>query len=159
VVDRVRGRVANTRTPPLREVRLGAALAPPPPRADTWGDMFPQVNPPFSWDSILSLVGVACWALRQSVPGQCGLGCTPSPHVALPGTMGPLWPIKEPSRNPLMRHNKIPELFTNPERDIPYMNLIPRTILNLLVMPWVQSKTTNHIRSPTHIPVFTLSIN
>jgi hypothetical protein len=64
------------------------------------------------------------WALRHGVPGPLGLGCTPSAHVAPPGVVGaPVDPL-EPSRNPLIFHRKIPELFRTPKNDFPYMKLI-----------------------------------
>ena len=41
--------------------------------------------------------------------------------------------------------------FPNLENDPQYMNLILRTIPDLLVMSWIQSETSNNIRSRTHI--------
>ena len=42
--------------------------------------------------------------------------------------------------------------FPNLECDFPYMNLILRTIPELLVMSWIPSETPNNIRTPFHIP-------
>ena len=42
--------------------------------------------------------------------------------------------------------------FPNLESDFLYMNLILRTIPELLVMSWIPSETPNNIRTPFHIP-------
>ena len=64
----------------------------------------------------------------------------------------------EPSRTFDGLHRKNPELFRNSEFDFPYMNLILRTILDLLVMAWIPSETPNKLRSPNHsISTYTTS--
>jgi hypothetical protein len=55
-------------------------------------------------------------------------------------------------RNLLETFGQTPKLFPNPESNFPYMNLILRTITNLLVIYGIQSKTPNNILSPYHIP-------
>ena len=63
--------------------------------------------------------------------------------------------LLEPSRtfrNLLESPYKHSGTFPNLENDPQYMNLILRTIPDLLVMSRIQSETPNNIRSPTHIP-------
>ena len=55
-------------------------------------------------------------------------------HVVPPGQVGPTVGPPEPSRRFPVRYRKNPELFRNPKINFPYMNLILRTIPNLLVM-------------------------
>ena len=63
--------------------------------------------------------------------------------------------LLEPSRtfrNLLESPYKHSRTFPNLENDPQYMNLILRTIPDLLVMSRIQSETPNNIRSPTQIP-------
>ena len=63
--------------------------------------------------------------------------------------------LLEPSgtfRNLLESPYKYSGTFPNLENDPQYMNLIPQTIPDLLVMSQIQFETPNNIRSPTHIP-------
>ena len=56
--------------------------------------------------------------------------------------------ILEPSRT----FHKFIGPFPKLEFDFPYMNLILRTIPELLVMSWIPSETLNNIRTPFNIP-------
>ena len=85
-----------------------------------------------------------------------------TPCLAPQGLLDPFLVFKqtprnflEPSgtfRNLLESPYKYSGTFPNLENDPQYMNLIPRTIPDLLVMSRIQSETLNNIRSPTHIP-------
>ena len=85
-----------------------------------------------------------------------------TPCLALQGFLDPFLVFKqtprnilEPSgtfRNLLESPYKYSGTFPNLENDPQYMNLIPRTIPDLLVISRIQSETPNNIRSPTHIP-------
>ena len=92
--------------------------------------------------------------------GLFGLGAWPtwasaSPPQSMwtpPGQVGPTRGPPEPSRTFSVQYRKNPELFWNPKNNFLYMNLILRTIPDLLVMSWIQSETPNKLRSPSHIP-------
>jgi hypothetical protein len=99
------------------------------------------------WDSSLSLCIGRPW--RWSPPW------TPPSHLV--GWLGLVdstchseifWMILEPSRT----FHKFTGPFPNLEYDFPYLNLILRTIPELLVMSWIPSETPNNIRTPFHIP-------
>ena len=95
------------------------------------------------------------WA---GAPGPLGQAAPPQPMLALPsrGPTGGTSP--EPSRTFLGLHRKNPELFRNLEFNFPYMNLILRTIPDLLVMYRIPSETPNNLRSPSYsISTYTTS--
>ena len=85
-----------------------------------------------------------------------------NPCLAPQGLLDPFLVFKQTPRNLLEPSRTFQNLlespykhsgtFPNLENDPHYMNLIPRTIPDLLVMSRIQSETTNNIRSPTHIP-------
>ena len=118
--------------------------------AKTRGGTSPQVKSLFSRDLILST-----W---YSHMGLGGLVCMA--HVGLCDPSGPCWssgiggPHYGTLRNllePPVQYRKILNFSGNPENDFPYMNLILRTIPDLLVMSWIPSETSNKLRSPSHI--------
>ena len=84
------------------------------------------------------------------------------PWSASLGPMAPC-PMVSPSGLSLLEPSKtfqnIPDYsgtFRNNSRTFQYMNLILRTIPDLLVMSWIPSETPNNLRSPSHILVSTL---
>ena len=114
------------------------------------GKLPPQVDPPLGFGETLR--GGRPGPLGLGAPGPLGQGSTPSAHVGPPRSWAPWWTPPEPSRTFPVFHRKNPELFRNLEINFPYMNLILRTILDLLVMSWIPSETPNKLRSPSHIP-------
>ena len=101
-----------------------------------------------------------------SLAGGLGGGRNPPPPRirVLPHLVSliPFLVFKQTPRNPLEPSRTFRNLlespykhsgtFPNLENDPQYMNLILRTIPDLLVMSRIQSETPNNIWSPTHIP-------
>src|SRR3954469_18755138 len=82
--------------------------------------------------------------MMQSFQYAMTHSCTPPP----PGVPD----IPEPSRTFPMKYRNH---FRTPKRNFPYMNLILRTIPDLLVISRIPSETPNNIRSLTHHSITT----
>ena len=74
-------------------------------------------------------------------------GTTPQVHVDLLEQVGPTMGQSEHSRKFPVLCRKNLELFRNPKIDFLYMNLILRTIPDLLVMSRIPSETLNKLRT------------
>ena len=103
--------------------------------------------------------------LPSSLGRRVGGRSPPPPRIRVVPYLVSLIPFlvfKQTPRNPLEPSRTFRNLlespykhsgtFPNLENDPQYMNLILRTIPDLLVMSRIQSETPNNIRSPTHIP-------
>ena len=133
--------------PPKAHQNLGRAAA----KGRRGGKLTPQVSPRVS--------------PRAGRMGHMGLvrmaheahAAHPSPF-SLPRLRAHRWDPPEPSRTFSVSTGKFPNFFRNLEINFPYMNLILRTIPDLLVMSWIPSETPNNLRSPSYsISTYTTS--
>ena len=87
--------------------------------------------------------------MRAGAPGPIGQAAPPRPTLLIQvhgPTGGTHRNLLEPSRT----FQKNPELSETQNFDFPYMNLILRTLPDLIVMSWIPSETPNKLRSPNH---------
>ena len=127
-------------------MRLG--LPPPPsPRAGRprGGGVFspPQVGGRLGFPHL----GWPAGPRGGCAPGPVGPGRTPLVHVALPGQWAHRWPLRNLLETLRYNTGEFPNFFETLKINFPYMNLILRTIPNLLVMSWIPSETPNKLRS------------